>query len=61
MSSLPLQLVLYLGKRDFVDHIENVDPLGRYFVPKHPIMQAESLEGANIQEVFHASVLASGL
>lgn len=28
--SLPLQLTVYLGKRDFVDHLDHVDPVGKF-------------------------------
>lgn len=27
----PLQLTVYLGKRDFVDHIDVVDPVGKWW------------------------------
>lgn len=29
-SSLNGKITVYLGKRDFVDHITNVDPIGKY-------------------------------
>lgn len=30
-SSLNGKITVYLGKRDFVDHITHVDPIGKYF------------------------------
>lgn len=36
-----LQITVYLGKRDFVDHISHVDPIGKLIAPyklKHAIV-----------------------
>ena len=33
---------MYLGKRDFVDHLDKVDPVGKYECPEGSIMSPET-------------------
>lgn len=38
LLSFFLQLTLYLGKRDYVDHVQNVDPIGKSYLLDFALM-----------------------
>ncbi|VDK21796.1 unnamed protein product, partial [Taenia asiatica] len=46
------QVTVYLGKRDFIDHLTHVDPIGRRFHPLHlegvVLVDAEYVKGRKV-------------
>ena len=53
-AALSFQITVYLGKRDFIDHLTHIDPIGELTIVRDHILIKEVASILNYHRVFCA-------